>query len=216
MSILSTTQLLNRIGPQTGADGTLTPQRAGKETDLIISQLRGKYAEACARGQLFTVCTAVAGQAQLLTNTAVTMLDIANPLTSGVRLELCGISVGYVSGTLAPGDILHGKLDTQGSVVPTTGTPITPQSLSIGKVQSAIWTAGNGRSVAATPTVLWPFLSVGSALATTALGFEPFFQDVDGLISIEPGGAYCMIGVAVGGTSPVLHLAAIVRQIPLI
>lgn len=213
MSQIITSSLVLRVGPQTGADGSGLTPRAGKEGELINSMLRGKHAEACYRQQIFAVCTAVAGQAQLLTNTAATMLDISNPLTSGVRLELLKVAVGYVSGTLAAGDILHGLSHVQSSTVPTGGTAITPVCCSAGKTGSALWTAGNGRSLTATPTVLWPIASSFVELATTANGMQQITEDVDGLISIEPGGSYCMIGVAgAGGSSPVLHLAALVRQ----
>lgn len=200
-----------RVGPLTGADGTQSTVRLEKEIAQIIAQLRGKYAEACERQQVF----AVHAEAGIYPGTSVgttTALDISNPLTSGVRLEILKVGLGFLSGTGGYGWLGHGKLDTQGSTVPTGGTAITPTCCAVGKPASVAWTAGYGRAVAAAPTVLYPFLSWILEAAATASPMKFLVEDVDGAISVEPGGSYVLTGVATAGTTPLFAAGVVVRQ----
>lgn len=216
MSQTSSLNILSgRVGPATGADGTFQYERLDKELATVIAQLRGKYAESCERQLLFAACVPATGTWPGTSVGTVAALDVHNQLSSGVRLEVCKVGAAYISGTLGAGFLAHGLVHTQGATVPTGGTAIVPVCCSAGKSALATWTAGFGRTVAATPSLLWPFLTVLPELATTANPMQFVTEDIDGAISIEPGGVYVITGAATAGTSALISLGVLLRQRPL-
>lgn len=216
MSQLSTIQTLQRVGPASGSDGSFQFPRAGKEADEIVSQLKGKYAEASARGQLFSATAGASGVAPGTALGTTGALILHNPAKNKVRLEVVAVASGYISGTLGAGTLFHCGLGTQGNTAVSGGTALTAQSLDIGGGYTSQAVVNAGGTIAATPTALYPFCQFGAALASTAIGESTVFEDVDGRINVEPGGVYCLEAVAAAGTSPLIAPAVVWREVPLL
>lgn len=160
--------------------------RSGSMSDLIVSQARGKYAEAVENGECFVAANS-AMQALSLNNATATGLILSNPRNSGVILEL--IHVGVSLGSLPAGQsslILTGAFDiTQTATVHTT--PLTPRNARLGLDK-----AGQGKvdSAATIPTPAIVRVLGGGPAATvaTSTAFPPFISEpIDGAIQLEPG-----------------------------
>ena len=54
-------QIQTAVGQASAPDGANPQPRSGRDTDLIVSEYRGKYAEAGSRGQIFMGSTVIAG-----------------------------------------------------------------------------------------------------------------------------------------------------------
>lgn len=205
-----------RVGPTLGGDGTLPPQRADKEGATVACNNKGKYAEPSTRGQLFCASVGAAGVAPGTALGAAAALALYNPSGSQVRLEVCKVAAGFISGTLGAGTIYHTGYNAQGATALSGGTALTPSCMDIGNTAASKAKAGAGSSLAGTPGVLYPFCSVGAELATTPVGIYQSYEDVDGAITIEPGCAWALEGVAAAGTTPLMSFGVAWREVPLL
>jgi hypothetical protein len=168
-------------GIQNNPDGSLAVAlRSGKQGDLSVSELHGRYYEQTYRQNMFSVCTQGTG----VTTTAAlattwTGLAIGNPAGSGVNLVLNKFTCAqFAVGAAATIGIMGGA----GSITAS----LTPQSRFIGggAVSKAVATAGQTIS---TPLLIATFGSVGS-LATTGYGLEAgIVVDLEGSVIIPPG-----------------------------
>lgn len=203
-----------RIGPGQSADGVPQPIRLGKTLEQILSQLHGRFYENASRGNLFFASTAVAGVAPGTALSTTPPMSVWNPPNSGVLVELLQVFLGYVSGTLGAGSIVHAGLIGQ-MTVPTGGSELTPQSSIIANVRGKA-RAFQGSTLVGTPTILRPSLVLGAGLATTAeLPKAPAYDEVDGSIVVPPGAVWAYNGVAAAGTSPLVLIGALYGEVPI-
>ena len=214
MSQLGNPSLL--VGLQARSDGSFASQRGGKEGETITANLKGTYAEACLRGQLFSACAGAAGVAPgtAIGNTGA--LILYNPPTSKVRLEVCFASVGYISGTLGAGTLFHCGNSSQLGTAITGGTGLTIRNMDQGNSTPSQAIANAGGTLAAGSFILYPFVTFGAALASSVQFEAPALEEVGGKILVEPGAAYSMQAVAAAGTSPLLSPAVIWRESPIV
>lgn len=168
-------------GIQNNADGSISVAvRAGKQGELSVSELHGRYYEQTYRGNVFSVCTQGTG----VTTTAAlattfTGLAVGNPVGSGVNLVLNKFTCAeFAVGAAATIGIMGGA----GSITAS----LTPQSRIIGggAASKAVATAGQTIS---TPVLIATFGSTGS-LATTGYGLQSgIVVDLEGSVIIPPG-----------------------------
>jgi len=197
------------LGP--AADGGNSSNRLGRNNELVIAQGVGKYHEAASRGNIFMASTAVGGVAPGTALSTTPPLDIHNPDGSGVLVSILDIYVGYVSGTLGAGSLVHSR--TVQTAVPTTGTTLTIQNAKLGAAAGSA-TAGEGRTVAATPTIIRPSgIILGASLATTAALPVLMHEHVGGSIVIPENDDWSLEGVAAGGSTPLLILSVVWQEI---
>lgn len=168
-------------GPQSNSDGNIASAvRGGKQGDLMVSELHGRYYEQTYRGNMFSVQTQGTG----VTTTAAlattwTGLGISNPVGSGVNLVLNKFTCAqFAVGAAATIGIMGG--------VGVLNAGLTPQSRLIGGGQVSKANASASATIS-TPLLIATFGSVGS-LATTGYGIEAgIIVDFEGSIIVPPG-----------------------------
>ena len=206
------------VGPVLGADST-TPStgRQGKTGEAITGFAHGKYYEPASRGVLFAACDQGAGVAVTATITTTCIFSLHNPLATQKRLAIKKVSVGYVSGTLGAGSLLH-AINPVGTTLPTSGTLLASTCLDIGN-QSGVVAVGVVRT-ASTVVAAVAVSVLGSLfpeLATTANAMQVVTEDLDGMIVLEPGGIYQLVGVmGAAGTTPKVSVGIVWEEIPIV
>lgn len=194
-------------GPQNLGDSVVTAARGGQEGDLIVSQLRGKYAEMALRGNVFCASTLAAGiVVPFIAATLVSKFTLVNPAGSNKLVELIDINVLQV-----PGSALITGLGVafQGPLAATGGYPGT---LTVSTGAHASTRVGDGRAPpcvhysAATHTnaaianltpVIWLFNNV----ATTIITQQNVNYQFDGRFLMPPDTAMCLVNSITGTQS---------------
>lgn len=163
-----------------GAGNAGIAVRGGKQGDMIVSELHGRYYETNVTGNLFSVNTQGTG----VTTTAAlattwTGLGISNPAGSGVNLVLnkftcsqfavgAAATIGIMGGT----GVLAVSLIAQSRIIGAAGLSKANASAS---------------ATISTPLLIATFAQTGS-LATTGYGLTPgLVVDLEGSVIIPPG-----------------------------
>ena len=203
-------RLLGRTGLAFTADGSEAVVRLTKNHELVIADGRGKLAEAAFRKQLFFACTAVAGVAPGTALSTTPPFDLHNPDGSGIFAEILKVFIGYVSGTLGAGLLAYAE--NPQTTVPSTGTTLTVNSTYLGQA-AGLCTAGQGRTVSATPTIIRPSgISFGASLASTANAPVMIVDNVDGEIIVPENQDFAIQGVMAAGSSPLIAIGVLWRE----
>ena len=200
-------QLTGQAGPQLQAAGAQNvPVRVDAYGAMVMSGLRGRYAELAARGQVFS--SYVSAVATSLAATATIGNMVWNPPGSGVRLELLRWQSAIVAtSATCTGIAIAGGYQT---TTPTTTTAATTQ----GSTRIAAPTLATGRAIAysiatvlAAPIIIKPLHHNTAAIAIT--GVDMLVGDFDGMITVEEGGfvTMCALGAAAAATG---HTSALV------
>ncbi len=196
-----------QVGPVTSGDGAMSDRlRVGSNRELVVSDLRGRYAEAAARGQMFSAISALAGTTIVSANVAppaaaaATVLSVFNPEGSGVDLEVLLGWIFHISGTPGAGfwAWCYGRATgstkitaTQNATPACTRTP-GPNSKAQGYTQTAL-TAGPAH-VSGRP---FPTAQFAGAIAATTPG-QVAIDEVAGAIVVQPGGVVTLAPPAAG------------------
>lgn len=207
-----------QVGPQLLPNGSLpqTTPRLDKTTAAVVTQAHGKYAEAVINQKVFSACeqgTGIAPGTALGTTAAFVLY---NPATSGTRLILCKVYVGYISGTLGAGTLYHCIDKTTTQAAPSGGTALSVVCNDIGNGASSVAVPRVNGTVASTVVAYRPFITLNAMLATTATNPVDIGDDMDGELIIEPGCSYQLQAVAAAGTSPKLTFGAVWEEVPII
>lgn len=212
------------VGPILGADGTTPPTgRQGHTGESIVGMAHGKYFEAASRGLLFGACS----QAGVAPGTALgttAAFALYNPPTSGKRLSVCKVSLGYVSGTLGAGVMFHCVnvmvAGTALPAAPSSGTALTVYSRGVGLPPSAASNAATASAMTGAtvtqPIAMRPFCSFNAILASTATGIFFVSEDVNGEFVIYPGYCYQLQSIAASGSTPLVAIGATWEEVPLV
>lgn len=167
------------VGPQRGNDGIGNVKiRGGRDGDLIVSELHGRYYEQARRGNMYRIANQAAVTTTAALATTWTGLAISNPAGSGVdavvNLFTCSQFAVGAAGAIG---IMTGSGAAAGSLVPKNALT----GGATGKV-----TASAGATIA-TPVLDFVFGQTGS-LATTGYGVTPgLLVDLGGSLIIPPG-----------------------------
>jgi hypothetical protein len=164
-----------------------------------------KYLLPFLRGKLFVAGDGGAGIAVGTALGTTAMLSLYNPAASTVKLVICKVWAGYVSGTLGAGALWHACNPSNTQTAPSAGTLVTsPQNLDLANAAVATGVVRYGAVTVASGTVgLAPFVSLVAAPASLA----PLDEDIDGLFTVDPGTSYQVQAVAATGTNPKVSLA---------
>ena len=200
------------VGPRTTADNGQVTDRHGRSGESIVGQGIGARHESASRGNIYIASTAVAGVAPGTALSTTPPLTIHNPAGSGVLVSILDIYVGYVSGTLGAGSLVHAR--NPQTTVPTGGTALTIVNAKLGTAAGQA-TAGQGHTVSATPTLVRPSgVILGASLASTAGLPALMHEKVDGGIVVPEDVVWAIQGVAAAGSTPKVMISVVWQEIP--
>lgn len=200
-------------GPQVRPDGTPGSMRLDKTGAAVQTNAHGWYHEAAARGKLFHATIAAAGVAPGTALSASPAFTLWNPVNSGINLSIKQVFVGYVSGTLGAGSLVH-AMNLSQVTLPSGGTELVPQCALLNGARGT-GRAFTGSTISATSTLIRPSMTVGAALASSVAFPSLVMDEVAGSIVVPAGAAYCYQGIAAAGTSPLLLIGVTWEEITL-
>lgn len=211
---MSTTEynIIGKTGPVAIADGTDAMVRLGR-TGEVVANAHGRFFEAASRGGLFIASQAVGGVAPGTALDDAPALALWNPPNSGILVAIQQVWVGFVSGTLGAGSLVHGVNPSQ-LTAPSGGTEIVPRSgfLGVGRSKARAYTLS---TLSAAIVIVRPSLHLGAGVTTTATFPAVAYDEVDGAIVIRPGAAWGYHGIAAAGTSPLTIMSVVFEEIPI-
>lgn len=217
-------EIQSQIGEQIFGAGERThAMRSGRFGDVIVSELRGRFAEAALSGRLFTggmTLTSISNATFSFTSTtdatATPIIGLWNPVNSGVNCVLLQAHINVVMTALqatGPGAYVW-TYSINNLVLPTTGTlgfncRTLSQSGGVAKCLAGAAMTGKtnanallrGSSISGGSAVTAAFLATQVALQTQAIGGT---ENIDGSIIVPPGGVVGLFCTA----TPVGHSAA--------
>ena len=195
--------LVGQVGPQTLSDGSLVPPRLGKNGELVVQNLHGRYYEQVMRGNVFGASNQAAQAISVALATTYTGLCLSNPLGSGKNLVL--LSVGYAL-SVAPAAIA--SIHLIGSSSPSTNvahtTPVTPVNMLLGNTNSP---AAKVDREATIPTPVYLMSLMGGFTAAALPASPNALFDIAGQIILAPGGF-----VAIGALTAVQGFGSFVWE----
>lgn len=183
------------------SDGQPYQPRMGRLGDTIVSEFRGKYGEACQRGQIYHYGTGPVNQITgvtipIYTATAQTF-GLRNPPGSNVILELIRLEIGYLSGADVPGNLVFTVPPVNAGVTATGSGGVTAATLTAGQSGQLAGTAPAPVSkckimtaiTSVAPTVVLRTLGFSTETALAASTNAAFWQVVqfDGTDMVYPG-----------------------------
>lgn len=204
-------QFMGKVGAASAADGSYLAARADKTGALVVQNAHGKFYEPASRGKLFCASIGAAGVAPGTALSTSPALTIWNPAGSGILVSIKQVFVGYVSGTLGAGVLVHSFNPSQ-ATAPSGGTALVPQCLLLNS-SSGTAKAYTGSTISATSVIVRASMSMGAGLASTAAFPSLVMDEVDGSIVIPAGAAYCYQGIAAAGSSPLVVISVVYEEI---
>lgn len=127
--------LQGQVGPSANSDGAFPNLRLGKQGDLDVSELHGRFYEQAYRANLFSwgkATTALSANSISLTNTTTPIIGVWNPFTATVNLVISQASVQVFANNLtsgaAPGALLW-AVSTANASISTGNTPWNRKTL---------------------------------------------------------------------------------------
>ena len=202
------------VGPAQVGDGSIAPVRLDNTGNMVLHTTHGQYFEAAGRGGMFVASQAVGGVAPGTALADAPALALWNPPGSGVLCVIQQVWVGYVSGTLGAGTLVHAVNPSQ-RTAPTGGTEITPTGAFLGVMRSKT-RAYTASTVSATLVILRASLHLGAALASTATFPAVAYDEVNGSIVIPPAAVWAYHGVAAAGSTPLTIMSVLFEEIPIV
>ncbi len=208
---------MNRVGPQSGVDGSNLASRFTTWSSLVAQQAGGKYGEAVARGNCYTAVVPSGGLAvAAVTVTTTGILTVHNPLNSGRRLVFLRVTCAYVSGTLGAGNIVLAVSPGVTATTPSAGTAIVPLNMLSGSGNSSVANVQSAATIA-TPIPVRNLANIMTITAAVTDSPHICTDDIDGEIQCLPGTGLTICGTIVGaGSSPKLHFTVMWEEVPLV
>lgn len=196
--------LVGQVGPQTVSDGSLVPPRLGRNGELVVQNLHGRYYEQVMRGNVFGASNQAAQAVSVALATTYTGLILSNPPQSGKNLVL--LSAGYAL-SVAPAGIasIHLIGGWQSTEITHT-TPVSPRSMLLGNPNATAATAKTD-SAATIPAPVYLMSLMGGFTAGALPASPNALFDIDGQLVITPGGF-----VAIGALTAVTGFGAFVWE----
>ena len=198
----------SQVGQGSFADGTTPPLRSGRQQDLIVSELHGKYYEQVSRGNVFHLgvtwtTTVAAGNVAAATAAASTQFAIWNPATNTKNLSLLRLTLSIISGTTPVPPVSYSQFSGVG--VPSVASVGTPYNALFGSaiaptahyMASAAGAALTGGGAIVSTGISGFYFSAGT-YANLAVSYA--VDDIDGRIVIGPGQGFVPVFAAAGTT----------------
>jgi hypothetical protein len=197
----------NKVGVQSGNDGTYLYSRCDNTGAMVTADGHGRYFEPSRRGYVFSAHTAVTGVAPGTALGTTAAFCLHNPTGSGKWLVVQRLSMGYISGTLGAGTVSICS-STSGDAVPT-GTAIVPRNLLVGSSNSPVALPFTTATITTNAAKMIGVLCANTALlASTAVAPWLLEKEVAGEIVIAPGFNITLHGTTAAGSTPLVVFAA--------
>ncbi len=188
-------------------DGGNLPIAQGKQGDLLVSQMHGKYYTACYRGAVFIASTLAAGiVVPFIAATVASKHSLWNPAASGKVLELIDINLLQVPGSsLITGTAIafQGPLAQTGGVAGTL--TVSTGAFSCARVGSNFPSVATLYSAATLTNVaianLSPVIMLYNSIATTTISQGPTNYQFDGKIVMTPDTISALVDTITGTQS---------------
>jgi hypothetical protein len=197
-----------QVGPQRVSDGVSTqPLRQGKDSQVVVDELHGRYFEQGYRGNVFSGANQAAQAISVALATTYTGLLLYNPLGSGKILVPTKIkfALSVAPAAIATVGLLGGFAATGGVTAQTAAVAV--QSSQIGNLSKGV---GITLSQATITTPTW-IMQLYDGFTAAALPAPTPPVELDGSIQILPG---AFIGI--GALTAVTGLGSIFwEEIPL-
>lgn len=204
--------LVNAPSNSSATDGANNPILQGKQNDMIVSELHGKYFTQAYRGNAFWASAAAAGiVTTAFSNTTYVGLLLWNPQGSGKNLVPIRAAQGRILAATTVAAFGHAFLLNAGSGVGTAAplSAFTAITATRGAANNPGLT-GQGASVALagsgatfTTALAWGRSNgFAAGTETTAIVEQAFLEDFDGNLVIPPGTLMAVFAAtaAQGGT----------------
>lgn len=178
------------VGPQNQSDGNVPAAvRAGRQGDLIVSELHGRYYESTYRGAGFSVAIQSVATTSVGLATTYTGLCLANPITSSVNLVLnkCSLMQSVIQATQVEAYALAFGFNASTNVTLTAAA--TPQSNVIGSGAVPVAKAATSATLPTAP--LYGVFVTSTPGATTDSGTGVI--DLEGSVILKPGAYACWV-----------------------
>lgn len=197
-------------GELTVSDGSDFTLRGGKNGELVVQELHGRYYETNYRKHLFSVCAQAVLTSTVGLAATYTGLCVSNPIASGYNLVLSkvGIIQSVIQSTQVEGYLLGVGYSATSNVTHTT--PATPQSCLIGSGLSAVAKADTAATLAGTSLYDTPLTATGTATADSTFGLFDF----EGSKILIPG-AYAFIATPTQASVAGLWLSMTWEEVPI-
>lgn len=181
-------------GNNPSTDGSLVALRVGRGSDLITSELHGKYYEQARRGNVFTATMTAGVIFPAPASTASNVMTLANPLGSTVNLSIISFEMLF---TILPGTPVTGTYQLGASIVPqgaaVTGTAIVPFAMPLGSQAQPQGRALSTSTIPAAATIIKALGQKVTGELAAAAPMTPYpglhFADFDGSLVVGPGAA---------------------------
>jgi hypothetical protein len=193
-----------------GADGVEVAARMGRMSELLTAEFKGKYAEQCSRGNVFTAN--VSGvTVPVVANNLVSVFTLYNPPGSGINMEL----IDFVAPVVLATTVVDGIGLYYSSAALTAAGTFTTRGVEqcglLGQVGSA-----RGRFYSAFTHSGTPVLAklLGGWAAVTDAGANGVEHSLDGAIIIPPGIACSVAMTTAASTASGVALSLSWAELP--
>jgi hypothetical protein len=200
-------EILGRVGPAYGADGSDQVPRMTKDTALVVQDAHGRNYEATYRGNVWTLSTAAAGITVAAANVIAAsagspIVGVFNPVGSGKNLVIVRATSLWASGTTGAGGLVWGIIAPNAGVTAAGGN---------GAINNATFTTGGSTArtftgsalTGAGVSTLFRFLGGPTTGVLAASSAQTVNEETAGDI-ICPPGAVVGLFAAAAGTSPIV------------
>lgn len=197
----------SQVGVGSYSDGSTPPLRSGRLQDLIVSELRARFAEDTTRGNVYSLIVTnttgiAAGNVTGAAAAASTQFAIWNPLSSGVNIELIEFTFGVVSGTIVGGPLIHNFFSSGLPSIASVGTAysmkggaaFSGQAKFVASAAGTTLTAGSALTAGKYSTITYSAGTYAALMGSVAA------EMVDGKIVLPPGTGWVPCVAAAGTT----------------
>jgi hypothetical protein len=194
----------------------------GKQTELLVSELHGKYATQNWRGNVSTAALSSASALVAPATNATPNFCIWNPAGNTTAVELISMQYGYVSGTPAAAAFGYSYVPMAGATYGGTSaisafTALTVRSAIVGKAYAGNIMAGSaatctGTAPAAGTLLRWSGLSNGALPSASVAAGVTLVEYFDGSIIIPPNTLFYPVTSAASVST--YMISAVFAEIP--
>lgn len=177
-------------GPQLASDGNIAAAaRGGKQGELMVSELHGRYYEQAYRRNIFSVASQAVATTTVGLATTYTGLCIANPISSQINMVLNKATMmqSVIQATQVEGYAIAFGFNKTTNV--TLTTPATTQSNLVGSGTVSVGVAATSATLPTAP--LYAYFLTNTATATQ--NPSTTFIDFEGSAILIPGAYACFV-----------------------
>lgn len=198
-----------RVGPITGSDGAVNPQRADKTGATVCTDAHGRYTEAALRGNLYFASNSIGVATTAGRSATAAGLIVYNPTGSGVNAALIDVTVQSTVDPAADAAVWLVATQALNQAAPTSVTALEVRNAMLGGSCGRV-VAYSAATLAAIPNIIKPLQGVtfGTAVGITQVYVK---DELAGSLVLPPS-----MAVAIEASSAITVVASMLwEEIPL-